>query len=180
MPGDILLIEEGDRISADARLLEGAVEVDMSTLTGESVPVERAGRASADVHLPPLEARDLVFSGTACTGGEAQARRVRDRDEHRARPDRRAVASGSSASESPLERQVRRVAWLIAAVAVGVGLAFLPLGDARRRAAAVRRAQLRDRPDRRQRPRGPAARRSRWRWPSACARWRAAARSSSA
>ena len=51
MPGDVLLIEEGERICADARLMTGTVEVDMSTLTGESVPVTRsagpAGRRRA-------------------------------------------------------------------------------------------------------------------------------------
>lgn len=39
VPGDVLLVEEGDRISADARLLSGGIEVDTSTLTGESMPV---------------------------------------------------------------------------------------------------------------------------------------------
>jgi magnesium-transporting ATPase (P-type) len=39
VPGDVLLIEEGERICADARLMSGTVEVDMSALTGESVPV---------------------------------------------------------------------------------------------------------------------------------------------
>ena len=42
VPGDVLLIEEGDRICADARLITGTVEVDMATLTGESVPVIRS------------------------------------------------------------------------------------------------------------------------------------------
>lgn len=46
VPGDVVLLGEGDRISADARLLEGALEVDISTLTGESMPVFR----SADLH----------------------------------------------------------------------------------------------------------------------------------
>ncbi|HEX3268768.1 MAG TPA: HAD-IC family P-type ATPase, partial [Gaiellaceae bacterium] len=72
VPGDLLLIEEGDRVSADARLLQGSVEVDLSTLTGESVPVLRSAEYE-DVELPVLEARDLVFSGSACTGGEARA-----------------------------------------------------------------------------------------------------------
>ena len=71
VPGDILLLAEGDRISADARLLEGVVEVDVSTLTGESVPVSRSAEF-VDAQAPPLEARDLVFSGSACTGGEAR------------------------------------------------------------------------------------------------------------
>ena len=42
VPGDVLMIDEGDRISADARLLSGAVEVDLSALSGESMPVFRA------------------------------------------------------------------------------------------------------------------------------------------
>ena len=72
VPGDLLLLAEGDRLSADARLVAGAVEVDMSPLTGESQPVTR----SADRSRPAaalLEAEDLVFAGTLCTGGDAQA-----------------------------------------------------------------------------------------------------------
>jgi len=42
VPGDVVVIREGDRVSADARLLDGAVEVDLSTLTGESQPVYRS------------------------------------------------------------------------------------------------------------------------------------------
>ena len=72
VPGDILLIEEGERICADARLMTGTVEVDMSTLTGESVPVIRSAD-TVDGQVPLLQARDVVFSGSECTGGEAQA-----------------------------------------------------------------------------------------------------------
>ncbi|MGZ5312861.1 MAG: HAD-IC family P-type ATPase, partial [Solirubrobacterales bacterium] len=53
VPGDVLLIEEGDRVSADARLLSGAVELDMSTLTGESEPVDRTAEL-ADTGVPLL------------------------------------------------------------------------------------------------------------------------------
>lgn len=42
VPGDIVLLAEGDRVAADMRLLSGAVQVDLSTLTGESVSVLRA------------------------------------------------------------------------------------------------------------------------------------------
>jgi P-type E1-E2 ATPase len=42
VPGDLLVLEEGDNISADARLVEAnQMKVDSSTLTGESKPVER-------------------------------------------------------------------------------------------------------------------------------------------
>jgi P-type E1-E2 ATPase len=72
VPGDVLLIEEGERVCADARLMSGTVEVDMSTLTGESVPVIRSAD-DLDGRVPLLQARDLVFSGSECTAGEAQA-----------------------------------------------------------------------------------------------------------
>ena len=71
VPGDILEIAEGDKISADARLLSGALEVETSALTGESVPVYRSAEL-VDTDVPFLQARDLVFSGTSCTGGAAQ------------------------------------------------------------------------------------------------------------
>ena len=126
VPGDVILLEEGERISADARLLHGTLEVDMSTLTGESVPVSRA--ASPEDHgTSPLAAKNLVFSGTSCTGGEARA--IVLSTGMRTELGRIAALSERvDREESPLERQVRRVAWLIAAVAVAVGLAFIPLG----------------------------------------------------
>ncbi|HEU5252048.1 MAG TPA: cation-transporting P-type ATPase [Solirubrobacterales bacterium] len=137
VPGDLLLIGEGDRISADGRLLEGTIEVDLSTLTGESVPVSLAP-GEAHPHTPRLQRRDLVFSGTACTGGEARAL---------VEATGMATEIGRIASltqrveveESPLEGEVRRVAWLIAKIALAMGVAFvpiaalgagLPLGDA--------------------------------------------------
>src|SRR5450756_1567619 len=72
VPGDVIMVQEGDRVSADARLLSGSVEMDVSTLTGESLPVLREADPF-DTHGPILEARDLVFSGTNCTAGEATA-----------------------------------------------------------------------------------------------------------
>jgi magnesium-transporting ATPase (P-type) len=71
VPGRIVMIEEGDRIAADIRLLSGAIEVDMSALTGESVAVLRSA-TMVDVSVPLLSAHELVFSGTSCTGGEAR------------------------------------------------------------------------------------------------------------
>ena len=124
--GDILLIEEGERICADARLMTGTVEVDMSALTGESVPVIRSAEA-IDGQVPLLQAGDVVFSGSECTGGEAQA--VVTATGMGTELGRIAALSQRvGRADSPLEHQVKRVAWLIAWVAVGAGLAFLPIG----------------------------------------------------
>jgi calcium-translocating P-type ATPase len=126
VPGDVIVVSEGDRVSADARLLSGSVEMDVSTLTGESMPVLRATLAGG-THEPLLQASDLLFSGSTCTGGEATAvvfatgmgtelGRIA------------ALSQRAEHEESPLETQVKRVARLIALVAVGMGLAFIPLG----------------------------------------------------
>ena len=126
VPGDVLLIDEGERVPADARLFDGAVEVDLSTLTGESQPVLRAAGLNG-AHARVLDARDVVFTGTSVVSGQAAAvvwatgmqtelGRIAAMSQ-RVRPD-----------PSPLELQVRRVAWLIAVVAVAGGLAFLPIG----------------------------------------------------
>ncbi|MFB9413705.1 cation-translocating P-type ATPase [Dactylosporangium matsuzakiense] len=126
VPGDVLMIEEGERICADARLIEGGVEVDLSTLNGESLPAYRSA-AETDRGGPLLEARDLVFSGTSCTGGEATAL-VYGTGMRTELGRIAALTQRVGRDESPLEAQVKRVAWLIALVAVTAGLAFLPLG----------------------------------------------------
>ena len=125
VPGDVLIIEEGERISADARLLSGGIEVDASTLTGESMPVFRAADLS-DPDVSLLQARDLVFSGTTCTEGEARGV-VFATGMHTELGRIAALSERVTNEESPLESQVRRVAWLIALIAVLTGMAFLPL-----------------------------------------------------
>ncbi|WP_040800920.1 cation-translocating P-type ATPase [Nocardia higoensis] len=124
--GDVLLLEEGERIPADARLVAGTVEVDMSALTGESVPVTRSIDL-VDTADRAVDSPALVFSGTLCTGGAARAV-VHGTGVHTELGRIAALSQRVPREPSPLERQVRRVAWLIAAVAVGVAAAFLPLG----------------------------------------------------
>ena len=126
VPGDVLLVEEGESVCADARLMTGTLEVDMSTLTGESVPVTRSA-GPADPSVPLLQAADVVFSGTACTGGEAEAL-VTATGMHTELGRIAALSQRAGRSDSPLEHQVKRATMLIAFVAVGAGIAFLPIG----------------------------------------------------
>ena len=126
VPGDVSIIDEGDRISADARLISGSVEVDMSALTGESTPIERsAGRT--DEARRPLDSPLLVFSGTTCVAGSAAAV-IHGTGSHTELGRIAALSQQVRADMSPLERQVRRVAWMIAGVAVAIGVLFLPVG----------------------------------------------------
>ncbi|WP_434090480.1 cation-translocating P-type ATPase [Nocardia beijingensis] len=122
VPGDVLVVTEGDRICADGRLLDGGIEVDLSELTGESMPVYR----SADAGVPLAQARELVFSGTSCTEGEARAI-VFATGMHTELGRIAALSERVERDESPLEHQVRRVAWLIALISVLLAAAFIPV-----------------------------------------------------
>ncbi len=73
VPGDILLFETGDKISADARLLEVAnLKVNESTLTGESVSVDKLTRALPG-DMTVAERKNMVFMGTIATYGRGTA-----------------------------------------------------------------------------------------------------------
>ncbi|MGN6609675.1 MAG: HAD-IC family P-type ATPase [Jatrophihabitans sp.] len=126
VPGDVLVLGEGDRVCADARVLTGEVQIDLSTLTGEAAPVTRTpARGTPAERL--VDAEDAVFSGSACTAGEAHAV-VFATGRHTELGRIAVLSQHGGGDESPLERQVRRAAWVIAACAVGLGLGFLPLG----------------------------------------------------
>ena len=126
VPGDIVLLDEGDRLSADARLISGELELDMAALTGESQPVGRSART--DARAPSaLEARDLVFAGTLCTSGAAEA--VVYATGTATQLGRIAALSQRVKSDiSPLQKQVNSIAWLIAAIGVTVAVIFFFIG----------------------------------------------------
>jgi len=73
VPGDILLIEEGDTIPADARVLESvALKVAEAALTGESAPVSKDS-ASLDAETGIGDRLNMLYSGTAVTSGRGRA-----------------------------------------------------------------------------------------------------------
>lgn len=73
VPGDILRIEAGDRVPADARLLEGELRVDESLLTGESLPVSKQPGVLAEERLPVAERHNMLFAGSLVLMGSAEA-----------------------------------------------------------------------------------------------------------
>lgn len=74
VPGDIIILKEGARISADARVLEAdTLKVDNSTLTGESEPVGRTPQIAAQAIQQDLACENLVFAGSWVVSGSAVA-----------------------------------------------------------------------------------------------------------
>jgi Ca2+-transporting ATPase len=73
VPGDVILIEEGDTIPADARVLEvAALQTAEAALTGESLPVAK-DTAPLPGEVPLGDRQSMVFSGTTATHGRARA-----------------------------------------------------------------------------------------------------------
>jgi Ca2+-transporting ATPase len=73
VPGDVVLLEPGDRVAADVRLVEAiALRIDESSLTGESVPVakDRDAVLASDAALG--DRRNLAFAGTLVTAGKGR------------------------------------------------------------------------------------------------------------
>lgn len=74
VPGDIIRLEAGDFIPADARLLESAsLKSEESALTGESVPSEKSAQAVVAADAPLGDRSNMVFSGCSITYGTAAA-----------------------------------------------------------------------------------------------------------
>ena len=74
VPGDVILLSEGDRIPADGRLIRAdALTADESSLTGESLPVTKDAHETFSVEAPVADRRDMVFSGTLVSHGSGRA-----------------------------------------------------------------------------------------------------------
>jgi magnesium-transporting ATPase (P-type) len=74
VPGDLVVLEGGDKIPADARFLEvNNIHVDESSLTGESVPVRKGVEPIKGQDLVPGDQKNMGFSGTFVAQGTARA-----------------------------------------------------------------------------------------------------------
>jgi magnesium-transporting ATPase (P-type) len=109
VPGDVLLLAPGDRVAADAELLDAReLRVDESTLTGESHAVE----PSAAVYAGTYVTGGFAEAAVTATGMSTRFGRIAD------------LAQRTRRGRSTLEQQLDRVTRLVAVLAFGIGLAF--------------------------------------------------------
>src|SRR5467141_4802462 len=125
VPGDITVLAAGDRVPADARLLEVAsLRVNEASLTGESLPVSKA------VETVPRDAflgdrKSMVFMGTAVDGGRGKAVIVETGMATQLGKIAGLVQQGTK-EETPLQKQLDRLGRQIGiAVLLSAGLIFL-------------------------------------------------------
>jgi magnesium-transporting ATPase (P-type) len=123
VPGDIVLLREGDRVSADARIvMSDGLLVDNSTLTGESEPVFRDAGPVTMVS-GQSDSGDLVFAGTYVASGSARAVVIATGTNTRLGGIAR-LTGEVVRRPTPLRIDLNRAVKVIAACAVGAGLLF--------------------------------------------------------
>ncbi|MBN8559012.1 MAG: cation-transporting P-type ATPase [Leptolyngbya sp. UWPOB_LEPTO1] len=127
VPGDVIELEEGDRISADARLVSSqSLSVDVSVLTGESMPVPRSSDAVMNEKLHPSDAPNLVFAGSTVASGRAKAV-VYATATHTEFGQVAHLTANIQRDASTLEVEITRVVHVITAIAVGMGILLFAL-----------------------------------------------------
>jgi len=127
VPGDVILLEAGDNVPADCRLLTAQdLRVDASTLTGESLPQARSAAADPE-HDLVLERRNLLLAGTALVSGEGRAVVFATGMQTEFGQIARLTQTAQK-SESHLQEEIRRLSRLVALLASGLGLVFFGVG----------------------------------------------------
>lgn len=113
---DILILSEGDRVPADAKLLSGAnLRVDESLLTGESVPVQK----SPAMGPAPAPKESLVFAGTSVVSGHAKAQTFATGPQTEMGRIGRAIQSAKPES-TRLQRETRHLVRVLAVFALAL------------------------------------------------------------
>ncbi|MFZ3041067.1 MAG: cation-transporting P-type ATPase [Thiobacillus sp.] len=128
VPGDIVLLEEGDFVPADCRLIEAfGLRLNTATITGESLP--KARNANPHPEVSPLLAKNIVLAGTSVVSG--QARGVVVTTGMRTEFGKIAhLTQTAGTATSPLQREIVRLSRIVAFLATGIGGVFFLIGQA--------------------------------------------------
>ncbi|MFP3883776.1 MAG: cation-translocating P-type ATPase [Actinomycetota bacterium] len=130
VPGDIVAVEAGDRVSADIRLIEASdLEVEESALTGESEAVHKSP-GSVPGETPLAERAGMLYTGTTvragrgrgvviATGTSTEVGRIAD------------LAAATDTMQAPLQAGLERLGRTLSLVVVGLAVALAGLGAVR-------------------------------------------------
>ena len=128
VPGDLVLVQAGDKVPADARVTESVnLQVEEAALTGESVPVSKRTEALDGDDVAVADRRNSLFAGTAVTYGRGRSLVVATgmetefgRIAH--------LLQGIETAKTPLQRNLDRVAGVLARAGLAVVLVVVALG----------------------------------------------------
>lgn len=127
-PGDLLLLHTGDLVPADARLLEcSSLKLEESSLTGESLPVEKQAEARLPEQCALGDRVNCVFSATTVTSGHARAvvteTGMRTQVGHIAH-----MINTQESPQTPLQQRLARVGRILGLGALGICFVIFVLG----------------------------------------------------
>jgi calcium-translocating P-type ATPase len=126
VPGDVILVDAGETVPADCRLIEAfAVRVNLATLTGESLPKARGAAAAKEDDV--LSAPNVLLAGSTIVAGEGKALVFATGMHTEFGKIARLTQAGDEAP-SPLQREIARLSRLVAALATALGVGFFLIG----------------------------------------------------
>ncbi|ANY69821.1 calcium-translocating P-type ATPase, SERCA-type [Paenibacillus sp. BIHB 4019] len=126
--GDVIVLESGDRIPADVRLLEAnSCYTEESALTGESVPVGKHAMAISEAELPLGDQRNIGFMGTMVTRGTAKGMVIRTGMKTEMGTIAELIQQTES-METPLQHRLEQLGKILIAVAIGLTIIVVVAG----------------------------------------------------
>jgi len=128
VPGDILVLAEGDNISADARVIEEyGLRTNNSTLTGEAIPARKTADPSSQTGISELDQPNLIFAGTSIASGTGRA--VVSATGMSTQFGRIAHLTQSIAEEpTPFQKELNHLSKVTAWIALGIGAIVVVVG----------------------------------------------------
>lgn len=127
-PGDIIILESGDRIPADIRwLTTNSIYVEESALTGESVPVSKHTDLLSGAEVPLGDQRNLGFMGTLVTQGTGRGIVIRtgmDTEMGKIAD----LIQGTEEMETPLQHRLEQLGKYLIVVAIGLTIMVVVAG----------------------------------------------------
>src|SRR4030042_4807677 len=127
VPGDILILNEGDNISADARLIESFnIRTNNSVLTGESDPQRKSTVPIVGRNTDPLRLTNVVYAGTSVSSGSGKAVVYATRMETEFGKIAN-LTQGIKEELSPLQKEINKASQTLVYIALGIGFLFFIL-----------------------------------------------------
>jgi calcium-translocating P-type ATPase len=128
VPGDVILLEEGDHVPADCRLIHSfGVRVNNATITGESLPKARDSRPSDREEL--IQSKNIFLAGTSIVSGQARAL-VYATGMHTEFGKIAHLTQVQKEVLSPLQKEIIGLSRMVALLATGLGVVFFFIGQA--------------------------------------------------
>lgn len=127
VPGDVIILEEGDKIAADAVLIENRIlYINTSSLNGESRPSRRDLQINGNI-TRALDARNMVFAGTAVVSGSGVAVVV-STGQTTEFGKIATLTKNVQKTLTPMQKEVTHITHILTIIALAMGVVFFILG----------------------------------------------------